>query len=79
MPPFASAFVGRVYGLDAFAFFCVTVGLGTQVIVICGAGQPASLQEMSERIIPAQFMDDTGPIPNISAFSSWSRAFNFFK
>ena len=60
-----------------FAFFRVAVGPLAQVVVVCGAEQTASLQEMFERVLAAQFSDDLGPIPNISAFSSWSRTFFF--
>lgn len=71
--------VPRVYVLYAFTLVDVMFRFLLKVVVICGAGQPASLQEMPECVIAAQFVDDLGPIPNISAFSSWSRAFNFFR
>ena len=68
-----------VYGLDSLAHDGVAVGAILEVVVVRGAGQPASLQEMSQGVLGAQFADDLGPIPNISALSSWSRAFNFFR
>jgi len=74
-----TAEVPRVYVLYAFALDGVTFRFLLEVVVVCGAGQPASLQEMSERVLAVQFVDGLGPIPNISAFSSWSRAFNFFR
>ena len=74
-----AALVLGVYGLDPAAFVGVAVPPLLEVVVVCGAGQPASLQEMSQGVLGAQFMDDLGPIPNIPALSSWSRAFIFFK
>lgn len=74
-----TAHVFRMYGLDPLAFISVTVVFLLDVVVVCGAGQPACLQEMFERVFVAQSSDCLGPIPNISAFSSWSRAFNFFR
>ena len=74
-----AAFVLGVYGLDPAAFVGVAVLPLLEVVVVCGAGQSACLQEMSQGVLDAQFMDDLGPIPNISALSSWSRAFNFFR
>lgn len=74
-----AALVLGVYGLDPAAFVGVAVPPLLEVVVVCGAGQPACLQEMFKRVLAAQFSDDLGPIPNISAFTSWSRAFNFFR
>lgn len=74
-----TALVMGVYGPDPLALFRIAVRLFTDVVVVCGAGKPACLQEMFERMLAAQFSDCLGPIPNISAFSSWSRAFNFFR
>ena len=68
-----------VYRPYPFTFFRIAVGPLAQVVVVCGAGQSACLQEMFKRVLAAQFSDDLGPIPNISAFTSWSRAFNFFR
>jgi hypothetical protein len=68
-----------VYGLDSLAHDGVAVGAILEVVVVRGAGQPACLQEMSQGVLGAQFADDLGPIPNISALSSWSRAFIFFR
>ncbi len=74
-----AALVLGVYGLDPAAFVGVAVPPLLEVVVVCGAGQPACLQEMFQGVLGAQFVDDLGPIPNISALSSWSRAFIFFK
>ena len=54
----------RVYGLDPNAFVCVAVRSLAEIVIV---------------LLVAQFSDDLGPTPNISAFSSWSRAFNFFR
>ena len=74
-----AALVLGVYGLDPAAFVGVAVPPLLEVVVVCGAGQPACLQEMFQGVLGAQFVDDLGPIPNIPALSSWSRAFIFFK
>jgi len=68
-----------MYGLDPAALVSVAVQPLFEVVVVCGAGQAARLQEMFKGVLGAQFVDDLGPIPNISALSSWSRAFNFFR
>lgn len=68
-----------MHGLDPAALVGIAVPPLLEVVVVRGAGQPASLQEMFQGVLGAQFVDDLGPIPNISALSSWSRAFNFFR
>ncbi len=68
-----------MHGLDPAAFVGVAIPPLLEVVVVRGAGQPACLQEMFQGVLGAQFVDDLGPIPNISALSSWSRAFIFFK
>ena len=78
-PVAVSAPVLCMHGPDPAAFVGVAVLPLLEVVVVCGAGQSACLQEMSQGVLDAQFMDDLGPIPNISALSSWSRAFNFFR
>ena len=74
-----AALVLGMYGLDPAAFVGVAVPPLLEVVVVCGAGQPACFQEMLQGVLGAQFADDLGPIPNVSALSSWSRAFIFFK
>ena len=71
--------VFRVYGLDPPALVGVAVGLFPDVVVVRGAGKTARLQEMFEGVLSAQSPDYLGPTPNIPAFSSRSRAFNFFR
>ena len=66
-------------GFDPITLVGVAVHLLSKVVVVCGTGQSASLQEMFQGMLAAQFSDGLGPIPNISAFSFWSRAFNFFR
>jgi hypothetical protein len=69
----------RMHGLDSATLVGVAVWPLAEVVVVCGAGKSACLQEMLQSVLVAQFSDDLGPIPNISAFSFWSRAFNFFR
>ena len=69
----------RMYSPDSATLVGISVPALFKVVVICGTGQATRLQEMFKSVLGAQFADDLGPIPNISAFSSWSRAFNFFK
>lgn len=71
--------IACMHGLDPAALVGIAVPPLLEVVVVCGAGQSACLQEMFQGVLDAQFMDDLGPIPNISALSSWSRAFNFFR
>ena len=68
-----------VHHLDSATLVSVAVNFLAEVVVVGGAGQLARLQEMFQSMFAAQFSDDLGPIPNISAFSFWSRAFNFFR
>ncbi len=78
-PVAVSAPVLCMHGPDPATLVGVAVPPLLEVVVVCGAGQSACLQEMFQGVLDAQFMDDLGPIPNISALSSWSRAFNFFR
>ena len=68
-----------MHGLNPATLIGVAIRPLAEVVVVRGTGQTASLQEMLQSVFAAQFSDDLGPIPNISAFSFWSRAFNFFR
>jgi hypothetical protein len=69
----------RMHDLNPATLVSVAIRPLAEVVVVSGVGYSAGFQEMLQSVFVAQFSDDLGPIPNISAFSFWSRAFNFFR